>query len=136
MNNKIPDNVLNPILYKKAKIIADKTYKRHSAYKSMFLVKTYKELGGKYSTDKTNDTGKWLKQKWVSVEDYINGRIIECGEKSIGKNLCRPMYKQGDNILTVGEIVNKHGKTAIKNIIKKKKANMDKYIDWKTLKLK
>lgn len=45
----IPDNVKNPSLYKKAKAIADKTYKRNSAYKNMFLVKTYKDLGGTYS---------------------------------------------------------------------------------------
>jgi hypothetical protein len=43
------------------------------------------------------------------------------------------MYKQGDNILTVGEIVNKHGKKAIKDIIKKKKLNMDKHINWNNL---
>ena len=49
---KIPDNVLNPKLYREAKKIADKTYERHSAYKSMFIVSTYKKLGGKYSSKK------------------------------------------------------------------------------------
>ena len=36
----IPENVKNPVIYKKAKTIADKTYKKNSAYKNMFLVKT------------------------------------------------------------------------------------------------
>ena len=37
----------------KAKAEADKKYKRHSAYKSMFMNKLYKDLGGKYAVDKT-----------------------------------------------------------------------------------
>ena len=35
-------------LYEQAKEIADKTYKKSSAYKSGFIVKKYKELGGTY----------------------------------------------------------------------------------------
>ena len=46
------DNILNPKLYEKAKKEADKVYSRHSAYKSMFISKKYKELGGKYKTTK------------------------------------------------------------------------------------
>ena len=34
-------------IYQKAKKIVDNQYERHSAYKSMALVKKYKELGGK-----------------------------------------------------------------------------------------
>jgi hypothetical protein len=135
MTDNIPKNVLNPILYKKARIIADKTYKRHSAYKSMFLVKTYQELGGKYS-NKTGGLERWRKQQWVSMENYINGDFIECGSDSIGKNVCRPLYKQGEDILTASEVLNKHGKKAIRDIIKEKKRNMDKYLNWETLELK
>ena len=51
---KIPNNVKNPALYKRARKIADDTYKRNSAYKNMFLVKKYKELGGSYSGEKTD----------------------------------------------------------------------------------
>ena len=135
MNDKIPENVLNPILYKKARIIADKTYKRHSAYKSMFLVKTYQELGGKYS-NKTGGLERWRKQQWVSMDNYINGDFVECGSDSIGKNVCRPLYKQGEDILTASEVVNKHGKRAIRDVIRRKKRNMDKVLHWETLELK
>ena len=135
MTDNIPKNVLNPILYKKARIIADKTYKRHSAYKSMFLVKTYQELGGKYS-NKTGGLERWRKQQWDSMENYINGDFIECGSDSIGKNVCRPLYKQGEDILNASEVLNKHGKKAIRNIIKEKKRNMNKYLNWETLELK
>ncbi len=64
----IPENVINKDLYKKAKKKADATYKRNSAYKSMFLVKTYKELGGKYKGKKSGQgLDRWYKEKW---EDY------------------------------------------------------------------
>lgn len=136
MNDKIPENVLNPILYKKARIIADKTYKRHSAYKSMFLVKTYQELGGKYSS-RTGGLERWKKQQWVSMEHYLNGDFIECGSDDIGNNVCRPLYKQGqEDILTASEVVNKHGKKAIRDVIRRKKRNMDKVLHWETLELK
>jgi hypothetical protein len=42
---------MNPRLYAKAKAKADETYKTHSAYKSGFIVKEYKRLGGKYLED-------------------------------------------------------------------------------------
>ena len=51
--SKIPDNVLNPKLYKKAKEEADKKFEdKTSAYKSMWISKKYKDLGGKYSGKK------------------------------------------------------------------------------------
>jgi len=46
MDKKIPKNVENPTLYKEARKIADNTYERPSAYKSMYIVRKYKELGG------------------------------------------------------------------------------------------
>ena len=42
----------NPELYQKAKQIADEKYDKPSAYKSGFIVKTYKDLGGTYSGKK------------------------------------------------------------------------------------
>ena len=129
-------NILNPILYKKAKEIADNTYKRNGAYKSMFIVKKYKELGGKYKEDKKNNTGRWLDQKWVSVEDYLNGDIVECGNNKIGNNLCRPLFKKGQNILTIKDIIKLHSKKKLKEVINKKKKNMNLRINWETLELK
>lgn len=129
-------NILNPNLYKKAKEIADITYKRNGAYKSMFIVKKYKELGGKYKEDKKNNTGLWLEQKWVSFEDYLNGNIVECGSNKIDNNLCRPLFKKGQNILTVKDIIKLHSKKKIKEVINKKKKNMNLRINWETLELK
>ncbi len=53
--SKIPDNVLNPKIYKKAKEEADKKFEdKTSAYKSMWISKKYKDLGGKYSGKKNH----------------------------------------------------------------------------------
>jgi hypothetical protein len=60
--------ILNPDIYQKAKEIADKTYKTHGAYKSGFLVKKYKELGGEYADDgKPRDLTRWFKEEWKDV---------------------------------------------------------------------
>jgi hypothetical protein len=58
----------NPILYKKAKQIADSKYKKPSAYKSGFIVKTYKELGGTYTDDnKKKNLKRWFKEEWKDI---------------------------------------------------------------------
>jgi hypothetical protein len=36
-------------LYQRVKLKADSIYKKSSAYKSGYIVKTYKELGGRYA---------------------------------------------------------------------------------------
>jgi len=55
-------------LYEKAKLIADKTYKKPSAYKSGFIVKTYKRLGGNYSGEQKNiGLKRWFAEKWVNI---------------------------------------------------------------------
>ncbi len=135
---EIPENVINKTLYIKAKDVADKTYKRNSVYKSMFTVKKYKELGGKYKKsddDKDKGTSLWLKQQWLSVEDYLDGNKISCGSDKLGKNLCRPLFKQGENILTIKDVIKIHGEDKVRQIIKQKKKNMNKKIDWTNLKM-
>lgn len=60
--------ILNQKLYDLAKRKADQVYKKHSAYKSGYIVKTYKELGGKYKDDTKSKTLKrWYKEKWTNV---------------------------------------------------------------------
>jgi hypothetical protein len=60
-------------LYKKVKKMADETYSKPSAYKSGYIVKKYKELGGTYSGTKKN-TGltRWYKESWQDIgnKDY------------------------------------------------------------------
>jgi hypothetical protein len=60
-------------LYQKVKKMADEIYKKPSAYKSGYIVKKYKELGGTYSNDKEPKALKrWFDEKWKDVgnKDY------------------------------------------------------------------
>ena len=55
-------------LYNKVKEYADTIYKKPSAYKSGYIVKKYKELGGVYIDDKKpKDLKRWFKEKWEDV---------------------------------------------------------------------
>ena len=63
----------NMNLYNKAKKIADKVYEKPSAYKSGFIVKKYKELGGGYNDNKSEKPLKrWFQEKWSDIgnKDY------------------------------------------------------------------
>lgn len=58
----------NPELYSKAKKIADEKYSKPSAYKSGFIVKKYKELGGTYTDDKEpKNLKRWFKEDWKDI---------------------------------------------------------------------
>ena len=85
--------ILDPEIYKKAKAEADKIYKVHGAYKSGFIVKKYKELGGRYGDDgETRNLKRWFDEKWKDV-----------GNKSYP--VFRPTVKVSkDTPLTVNEI--------------------------------
>jgi hypothetical protein len=58
----------NPELYQKAKSIADEKYSKPSAYKSGYIVKKYKELGGTYTDDKQpKNLANWFKADWKDI---------------------------------------------------------------------
>lgn len=131
----IPKNVMNPDLYKKARALADKTYKRAGAYKNMFLVKKYKELGGKYKGKKTNKLMKWRDERWVSVADYLKGKNIPCGDDKIGNNACRPTKRINSSTpITIQEVIKKHGKDVVQKAVNKKIKNLNLRLNWNTLK--
>ena len=63
----------DPELYALVKQYADGVYAKPSAYKSGFIVKTYKSLGGTYSEDnKPKKLKEWFDASWVDVgnKDY------------------------------------------------------------------
>jgi hypothetical protein len=60
-------------LYERVKKEADKIYDKPSAYKSGYIVKKYKELGGEYLDDKkTRGLKRWFKEDWrdIGKKDY------------------------------------------------------------------
>jgi hypothetical protein len=56
------------MLYEKAKEIADKIYEKPSAYKSGFIVKKYKEMGGTYEgVVKNVGLKRWFAEEWKDI---------------------------------------------------------------------
>jgi hypothetical protein len=107
---------LNKELYEKAKLIADETYDKSSAYKSGFIVKTYKKMGGKYkNTGKEKDLKRWYEEGWTDVSPLKTDSSY-------------PVYRPTKRInkktpLTVDEIdkTNLLEQSIIKQVIKGKK---------------
>ena len=59
---------INKSLYKAVKEYADIVYDKPSAYKSGFIVKTYKKLGGTYKDNNAeHDLERWFREKWSDV---------------------------------------------------------------------
>lgn len=60
--------ILDQPLYDSIKKEADKIYEKPSAYKSGWIVKTYKSRGGKYGEDnKPKNLGRWFKEDWGDI---------------------------------------------------------------------
>ena len=59
---------LDKQLYAKVKQEADEKYEKPSAYKSGFIVKRYKEQGGRYAdTGEEKGLKRWFNEKWTDV---------------------------------------------------------------------
>jgi hypothetical protein len=74
MDNKVlPTNILDKDLWLKAKKKADEVYDKPSAYKSGFIVKYYKDLGGKFKGKKPSKKGlsRWYKEEWVNQHGNV-----------------------------------------------------------------
>jgi len=89
----------NKKLYESIKKKVFIKYPKHSAYRSMLLVKEYKKAGGKYLKDngKKMNIKKWLGQEWTSLNDYHhNNEIVKCGNSNTEEKfneypVCRPL---------------------------------------------
>lgn len=67
-SGNIMPEIVNKQLYNKVKLEADKIYKKPSAYKSGYIVKTYKSLGGTYKDDnQPKNLARWYKEDWKDV---------------------------------------------------------------------
>ena len=131
------DNILNKKLYEKAKKDADKTYERNSAYKSMYIQKKYKELGGKYKTKKQiGSTEKWIKEEWIQVIPYLEkNKKIVCGEDNKKNKVCRPLKRLNkDTPITIIELQKIHSDKDLLKLANKKIKDMNGRVYWKNLK--
>ena len=60
--------ILDKKIYALARKRADAIYKKSSAYKSGYIVKTYKELGGRYASDtKPKLLARWFREDWKDI---------------------------------------------------------------------
>lgn len=60
--------IVDKHLYNLAKSQADKVYSKPSAYKSGYIVKRYKEMGGRYRDDgEPKKLAQWYKEEWKDV---------------------------------------------------------------------
>jgi hypothetical protein len=104
----------NPKLYERVKTYADKIYKKSSAYKSGFIVKTYKELGGTYTDDnQPKNLARWYKEIWRDIgnKEYpvyrptkrINSKtpltVDEIDKEDLKKQIAKKQIIKGDTNL-------------------------------------
>lgn len=102
----------NKLLYAKVKKMANKKFVTPSSiYRSSWIVKKYKSLGGKYTSKiKPKKTGlvRWFKEKWVDLKRPIVSKVkssktkakkyMPCGRPSAKMTklkypLCRPSIR-------------------------------------------
>jgi hypothetical protein len=144
---KIPDNVINKVLYKRAYDKVTGIYgQQTSAYRSMAIVTEYKRLGGRYKADSrkksTRQPGlkRWLREQWIMVRPYVlQGKVVPCGTHSRRRHACRPLVRVTKKTPpTIDEILAKHGKTGVVRLAKSKKQKGSEQvrIDWKNFSLK
>ena len=71
--NKQKNTPLNTYLWEEAKKQANKIYDKPSAYKSGYIVKYYKDHGGKFKERSKNKEGlsRWFKEKWVNQHGEV-----------------------------------------------------------------
>ena len=145
--------------YKKAIKKANDTYgPKSSIYRSSYIVKTYKDLGGKIgSSPKGSPKGspkrspkgspkrsptkgltRWFKEEWVQVVPYLEKKNKkECGGEKVGKRVgkaCRPLHRiTKDTPITISELLKIHSKQDILHVAKQKEKHPDKRVVWKTL---
>jgi len=130
-------------LYEKATGVVTKTYgTKTSAYRSMAIVRQYKQMGGTYKKNantKPQGVSRWLKEQWIQVIPFIDHKQkIPCGSSRRRKHACRPSLRISKSTpITIQEVIKKHGKQKIKQLASKKKANTEKSrVNWVKGKIK
>lgn len=64
--------IVNKKLYEQVKKEADEKYEKPSAYKSGWIVKTYKSRGGKYKEDgEERELKRWFLEQWGDIGDGL-----------------------------------------------------------------
>jgi hypothetical protein len=108
----MPALPLQGALYKEVKKHADAIFAKPSAYKSGWIVKTYKSLGGTYIDADSGNSGldRWFREKWVDLNrPKGDGTYERCGRAHAAQGgkypLCRPSIRvSSDTPVTASEL--------------------------------
>jgi hypothetical protein len=121
-------------IYKKVKKEADEKFKNHGIYKSAWIVREYKERGGKFKEDKPSKKQglqRWFNEEWVRIGKDGKPTKKPCGrsseemDKKVKKGLCRPVKRiTKETPKTAKEL----GSKVLKDRYKRKKKNPNKTI--------
>ena len=138
--------------YKKALRDANRVYgEKSSIYRSSYIVKQYKENGGKIKSPKKSSPKKvkksvgllrWFEEEWIQVVPYLrHHKVTPCGRSSDNTRrrlpACRPLVRITDETpITIPELVKKHGKAPLLKAARRKERSPEKNMSWKTLTLK
>lgn len=96
MASKIPDNVANPSLYRKAKAKAKAKFDVYpSAYANSYMVSEYKKMGGKYKGAKKAEGGEVSKKFDAKKSDLNKDGRISKYERKRGEAIARNMRTGG-----------------------------------------
>lgn len=131
---KVNKKFLNPELYTEVANEIKKKYPKHSIYRSMMIVKEYKKRGGEISDDNEKGINKWLDEKWINMDDYLDGIITKCGDSSkIKESSCRPLIRVDNKTpILADEVIKKHGRSKIRRLINIKNQDPQNLIlQWK-----
>lgn len=120
-------------LYDKIKSEVYKKYPKHSLYRSALIQKIYQSEGGKYEkgAEPKMNIKKWFKQDWISLNDWLRGDEIACGNSNTKEKydeypLCRPKAiaeKLSDN--EIKKMIKEKNKLEEKPLISKKVIGRD-----------
>lgn len=136
----VPEKIMNKTLYGKVKEEIKNKYPKHSAYRSLLIIKEYKKRGGKIDEKKESGLTRWLKEEWINVYAYLKeNKKISCGKNEyVKKSACRPLYRISEKTpITINELLKLHSKENIlKAIEKKNKDPQNTIMNWKTLTVK
>jgi hypothetical protein len=132
------EKYLDKDIYTRAKKEVDRTHKKHSIYRSMDLLKTYKKMGGRISEKKSKKgTTKWLKEDWRNLTPYVTGKIDsikntpKCGVKGKDQkfpSICRPFIRVNE---TTPDLAKSYTRSQLKKALQQKKKGQ--IINWEKL---
>lgn len=82
-------------LYNEVKQYIYEKMPKNSIYRSAHIQKLYKQLGGTYTGKQEGNIKSWMDEEWVSLNDFVRGKITKCGYGDTMKEynefkLCRP----------------------------------------------